>query len=101
MPTDTTEIAKAVVDEIDRREAEKNKPLSLSMSIWLIGAIMSLADISASYVLIPAAQQAGIKTLPLNLFVGIGIFCFISITIITLLYGKRLDAYLQSPKEGN
>ena len=72
MPTtDASEIAKAVADEIERREAEKNEPLSPSASIWFILVVMNLLVIAASYV---------------------------SITIMTLLYGKRLDAYLQSAK---
>ena len=69
--TDTSKIAKAVVDEIERRQAKKNEPPSLSASIWFILVVMNLLVIAASYV---------------------------SITIMTLLYGKRLDAYLQSAK---
>jgi hypothetical protein len=68
--TDTSKIAKAVVDEIERRQVE-NEPLSPSASIWFILVVMNLLVIAASYV---------------------------SITIMTLLYGKRLDAYLQSAK---
>ena len=99
MPTtDASEIAKAVADEIERREAEKNEPLSISATIWFILVVMSSLLIAASYVIIPTAQQLGIKTLSLNLFVGFGIFGIVSITIMTLLYGKKFDAYLQSAK---
>ena len=37
--TDTSKIAKAVVDEIERRQVE-NEPLSPSASIWFILVVM-------------------------------------------------------------
>ena len=39
--TDTSKIAKAVVDEIERRQVE-NEPLSPSASIWFILVVMNL-----------------------------------------------------------
>ena len=84
--TDTSKIAKAVVDEIERRQAKENEPLSPSASMWFILVVMNLLVIAASYVIIPTAQQLGIKSLPLNLFVGLGIFGIVSITIMTLLF---------------
>ena len=47
--TDTSKIAKAVVDEIERRQVE-NEPLSPSASIWFILVVMNLLVIAASYV---------------------------------------------------
>ena len=102
MPTtDASEIAKAVADEIERREAEKNEPLSPSASIWFITVVMGWIGIAASYVVITTAQQFGIKTLPLSLLVGMCVFSIILSTIITFLYGNRIDAYFQGTKEGN
>ena len=100
MATNTSEIAKAVADEIERRETENNKPLSPSASIWFITVVMGGIGIVASYVVIPTAQQFGIKTLPLSLLVGICVFSIIASTIITLLYGNKIDAYLKGTKEG-
>ena len=97
--TDTSEIAKAVADEIERREAEKNKPLTPSVSIWFITVALGTLDIGASYAFIPAAHLLGIKTLPLSLLVGMCVFSIILSTIITFLYGNRIDAYLQGTKE--
>ena len=101
MATNTSEIAKAVADEIERRETENNKPLSPSASIWFITVVMGGIGIVASYVVIPTAQQFGIKTLPLSLLVGMCVFSIILSTIITFLYGNRIDAYFQGTKEGN
>ena len=97
--TDTSEIAKAVADEIERREAEKNKPLTPSVSIWFITVAMGTLGIGASYAYIPAAHLLGIKTLPLNLLVGMCVFGIVVITIATILFGNRIDAYLQGTKE--
>ena len=102
MPTtDASEIAKAVADEIERREAEKNEPLSISVSIWFITVAMGTLGIGASYAFIPAAHLLGIKTLPLSFLVGLCVFGIIIITIATFLYGNRIDAYFQGTKEGN
>ena len=97
--TDTSEIAKAVADEIERREAEKNEPLSISATIWFMTVVMGGIGIAASYVVIPMAHQFGIKTLPLSLLVGMCVFSIILSTIITFLFGNRIDAYLQDTKE--
>ena len=64
--TDTSKIAKAVVDEIERRQVE-NEPLSPSASIWFILVVASaytlLKSIIAIIIAIRLAHEKGFNTI--------------------------------------